>query len=131
VRYDGRILQIPEQRHRRHLVKAKVRVHQYPDGRLALFHGPRRLADYAADGTLFKATNESPTGRLTPLGSRRPVDLWITLRVTHNPTGPSSSEADICGHLMCYETGHLYVLATRPEDHAPMLEGLRKPGWQG
>jgi len=59
VRYDGRILQIPEQRHRRHLVKAKVRVHQYPDGRLALFHRPRRLADYAADGTLFKATNEA------------------------------------------------------------------------
>lgn len=52
VRYEGRILQIPEQRHRRHLVKAKVRVHEYPDGRLALFHGPRRLADYAANGTL-------------------------------------------------------------------------------
>jgi hypothetical protein len=30
-----------------------VRVHQYPDGRLAIFHGPRRLADYEADGTLI------------------------------------------------------------------------------
>lgn len=53
VRYDGRVLQIPEHRHRRHFVKAKVRVHAYPDGRLALFHGPRRLADYAPDGTLI------------------------------------------------------------------------------
>ena len=53
VRDEGRVLQIPEQRHRRHFVKANVRVHEYPDGRLAIFHGPRRLADYEADGTLI------------------------------------------------------------------------------
>jgi len=53
VRYEGRVLQIPEQRHRRHFVKATVRVHEYPDDRLAIFHGPRRLADYEADGTLL------------------------------------------------------------------------------
>jgi transposase InsO family protein len=53
VRYEGRVLQIPEQRHRRHFVKVTVRVHAYPDGRLAIFHGPRRLADYEADGTLI------------------------------------------------------------------------------
>lgn len=54
VRYEGRVLQIPEHRHRRHFVKAKVRVHHYPDGRLALFHGPRRLADYHPDGRLIE-----------------------------------------------------------------------------
>jgi hypothetical protein len=53
VRYEGRVLQIPEQRHRRHFVKASVRVHEYPHGRLAIFHGPRRLADYEADGALI------------------------------------------------------------------------------
>jgi hypothetical protein len=53
VRYAGRVLQIPEQRHRRHFVKASVRVHEYPDGRLAIFHGPRRLADYEPDGALI------------------------------------------------------------------------------
>ena len=53
VRYDGRILQIPEQRHRHHFVKATVQVHDYPDGRIALFHGPRRLAGYTANGTLI------------------------------------------------------------------------------
>ena len=52
VRYERRVLQIPEQNHRRHFVKAKVRVHEYPDGTLAIFHGPRRLARYTADGTL-------------------------------------------------------------------------------
>lgn len=55
VRFEGRSLQIPEQRHRRHFVKATVRVHEYPDGSLAVFHGPRHLADYAADGTLAGA----------------------------------------------------------------------------
>jgi len=56
VRYEGRVLQIPEQRHRRHFVKANVRVHQYPDGSLAIFHGPRRLADYHPDGALIDQT---------------------------------------------------------------------------
>ncbi len=31
-------------------VKAKVRVHEYPNGPLAVFHGPRRLACYTAQG---------------------------------------------------------------------------------
>ena len=30
--------------------KAQVRVHEYPDGHLAVFHGPRCLARYRADG---------------------------------------------------------------------------------
>ena len=51
VRYKTLVLQIPEDRHRHHYVKAKVKVHEYPDGHLAVFHGPRRLADYNADGT--------------------------------------------------------------------------------
>lgn len=51
VRYQGLSLQIPENRHRHHYVKAKVRVHEYPDGRLAVFHGPRRLAVFEPDGT--------------------------------------------------------------------------------
>ncbi len=38
----GMTLQIPEDRHRHHDVKAKVRVHEYPDATLAIFHGPRR-----------------------------------------------------------------------------------------
>lgn len=51
VRYQGLSLQIPPSPIRPHFVKAKVRVHQYPDGSLAVFHGPRRLASYTADGT--------------------------------------------------------------------------------
>ena len=50
VRYKNRTLQIPADRHRHHYVKAQVRVHEYPDGHLAVFHGPRCLARYRADG---------------------------------------------------------------------------------
>jgi transposase len=49
VAFEGRKLQIPPQSHRMHYVKVKVRVHRYGDGSLALFHGPRKLADYGAE----------------------------------------------------------------------------------
>lgn len=51
VRFEGLTLQIPSDRHRCHYVKAKVHVHRYLDGTLAIFHGPRKLADYDAKGT--------------------------------------------------------------------------------
>jgi len=54
IRYENLFLQLPADRHRCHYVKAKVRVHEYPNGRLAVFHGPRRLAGYSADGKLLK-----------------------------------------------------------------------------
>ena len=50
VRYKRRVLQLPADRHRRHYVKATVRVHEYPDGSLAVFHGPRCLARYRDNG---------------------------------------------------------------------------------
>jgi transposase len=49
-------LQIPPGRIRQHYVRAMVRVHEYPDGQLAIFHGPHRLADYRPDGTLIEET---------------------------------------------------------------------------
>ena len=53
VRFEGQILQIPADRHRCHYVKAKVRVHCYADGNLAVFHGPRRLAEYNHEGKIL------------------------------------------------------------------------------
>jgi len=50
VRYRGLALQIPPSPLRRHFVKLRVRVHDDPDGTLAVFHGPRCLARYRADG---------------------------------------------------------------------------------
>lgn len=53
VRFEGRILQIPEQRHRRHFVKVAVQVREYRDATLAIYHGPRRLAGYTCQGDLI------------------------------------------------------------------------------
>lgn len=57
VRYGRLSLQIPEQAHRRHYVRASVRVHEYPDGALAVFHGPRRLAAYDGNGVIERQEN--------------------------------------------------------------------------
>ena len=58
VRYKNKTLQIPEDKHRYHYVKATVRVHEYPDDSLAIFHGPRRLACYEATGALDNEKNK-------------------------------------------------------------------------
>jgi hypothetical protein len=50
VAYEKLRLQLPESRFRAHYVKARVKVHEYPDGTLAVFHGPRLLARYDAAG---------------------------------------------------------------------------------
>jgi hypothetical protein len=50
VKWRGLVLQIPPSPLRPHFVRATVRIHEYPDGRLAVFHGPHRLADYDPDG---------------------------------------------------------------------------------
>jgi len=46
VRCKGLCLQIRKDKHRYHYVRVKVRVHEYPDGSLAIFHGPRRPTNY-------------------------------------------------------------------------------------
>jgi hypothetical protein len=56
VRFDGITRQIPPGRYRCHYVKAKVRVHRYADASLAIFHGPRKLADYDAEGRFKQDT---------------------------------------------------------------------------
>lgn len=50
VAYAGLRLQVPQSPLRAHYVKACVKVRAYPDGTLAVFHGPRLLARYDADG---------------------------------------------------------------------------------
>ena len=50
VKWRGLNLQIPPSPLRPHFVRATVRIHEYPDGRLAIFHGPHRLAEYDNHG---------------------------------------------------------------------------------
>lgn len=46
-------LQLPASRLRPHFVKATVRVHAYPNGTVAVYLGPHRLADYDTRGVLI------------------------------------------------------------------------------
>ena len=77
VKWQGLRLQLPTSRLRPHFVRATVRVHEYPDGTLAVFWGPHRLADYDAAGVMAQpvpqvtAPAASPAKQMTD--SPRPV----------------------------------------------------------
>ncbi len=58
VRYKNLVLQVPQDKHRHHYVKAKVRVHQYSDQTLAIFYGPRKLATFDGNGKITSDKNK-------------------------------------------------------------------------
>ncbi len=72
IAYAGRRLQLPQSPLRAHYVKAHVKVREYPDGTLAVFHGPRRIARYSATGAEIAPTNSSLTPCSPP--SRRGLE---------------------------------------------------------
>lgn len=59
VSFDGVNLQIPADKYRCHYVRVKVTIHRYMDGSLAIFHGPRKLADYEQNGQLKKKKSKA------------------------------------------------------------------------
>jgi hypothetical protein len=82
VAYDSHRLQLPASPARAHYVKARVKVREYPDRTLAVFHGPRRVAHYTAQGAPIAAV--PTTCSLTPCSppSRRGL-------ATAKPAAPS------------------------------------------
>jgi winged helix-turn helix protein len=58
VSFGGLTLQIPKDDYRCHYNKVKVRVHRYVNGQLAIFHGPRKLAEYDNKGQLKGLKNK-------------------------------------------------------------------------
>lgn len=58
VSYENLKLQIPKDDYRCHYNKAKVRVHRYCSDELAIFHGPRKLADYDSQGKIKMLVDE-------------------------------------------------------------------------
>jgi hypothetical protein len=73
VAYARLKLQLPESRLRAHYVKARVKVREYPDGTLAVFHGPRCIARYDAAGQHI----DPPPASLAPCSppSRRGLEM--------------------------------------------------------
>ena len=58
VRYKNCTLQIPADNHRHHDVKARIRVHDYPSGQIAICHGSQKLAQFNAEGENIKTTQK-------------------------------------------------------------------------
>jgi len=75
VSFEGIKLQIPKDHARFHYVKVKVRVHCYPDGNLAVFHGPRCLARYDARGTLTEPKVSTDTNNCAARSDQRHFQL--------------------------------------------------------
>ena len=79
-------LQLPDSPLRHHWVKARVRVHQYPDDQLALFHGPACIARYDALGRPHGA--DPTTGRATPCSAPPRDGLASATGVATTPRRP-------------------------------------------
>jgi len=54
IKFSGLTLHISQQKPQMILCKRKVCVHHYLDGKLAMFHGPRNLAVFKANGELIR-----------------------------------------------------------------------------
>ena len=100
VRYRGLSLQLPSDRHRHHYVKARVRVHEYPDGTLAIFHGPPMPGPIPGHGRGHRHPN--PEGRVSRFDAtgQGPVDKWTAApRLT---TSPQANHNNRSGQLIWY-----------------------------
>lgn len=58
VRFENLLLQIPRDEYRCNYIKAKVWIHRHLDGTLAIYHGPRKLADYDSKGQQIKTNTK-------------------------------------------------------------------------
>jgi transposase len=70
VAYHTLKLQLPESRLRAHYVQARVKVREYPDGSLAVFHGPHCLCRYDAEGQQIAAPTRPSLASCSPPSRR-------------------------------------------------------------
>jgi len=84
VAYEGLKLQLPESRMRAHYVKARVKVREYPDGSLAVLHGPRCLCRYDQAGREIAAPTRSSLRRVLDAVKAWPGNAGVCC--THSAT---------------------------------------------
>jgi len=97
VSWNGRRLQIPPHPARAHFVKAKVRIHDYPDGTLAIFHGPRCLVRWRPDQDT--TDRSSPSGRRVSRFRDEPTSVDDLGEAPPRPTRPQTATnkaANLC-----------------------------------
>jgi hypothetical protein len=90
VSYRTLKLQIPESPMRPHFVKARVKVHVYPDGSHAVFHGPRCIGRYDKNGAIKDSHDEK---RAAKSARRRGLWKWGQgIRLAHSPTAEQNQK---------------------------------------
>jgi transposase len=82
VAWKRKRLQIPPHPARPHFVRAKVRVHEYPDSELAIFHGPRCLVRWRPDD-IPPSDQSLPLSRL-PLAAQLEAEETADRKLIHS-----------------------------------------------
>jgi len=92
VKWRDRALQIPESPLRPHFVRAKARIHEYPDGAVSIHLGPHRLADYDAKGAIIAPTlpPRPPLARRKPSARGMPQPEGFEKRSIHKLRNPAN-----------------------------------------
>ena len=89
-------LQLPAAPHQPNYFKTQVNLHEYADGSVAVFHGPRRLAAYDNRGKLIPNTTAQNTAttchsRQTDCGYRHKLSRFTHLSAGSEKTGLQTS----------------------------------------
>jgi hypothetical protein len=100
VSYRTLKLQIPESPMRPHFVRARVKVHVYPDGSHALFHGPRCIGRYDGNGAL-KDSHDEKCAAYNSARRRNPVDGMD--KPPACPPRPQQNKTRRSGQMMGYQ----------------------------
>lgn len=103
ISYKGKILQIPGDEFRYSYRKTKVKVNEYLDGRIAIFHGPRKLVELVADTKIISNCFE-----------RKPVGLWTSPADRSAPYGTCGKADGQLWETSCH-TAFPHSLNSRPQ----------------
>ena len=112
ISYKGKIFQIPGDDFRYSYRKTKVRVNEYLNGKIAIFHGPRKLVEFApktgmGSNDIYSKLVDlwtSPSDRSAPFGTCGKADgqLWETSchtalphSLNSRPQGPQAQQREV------------------------------------
>ena len=90
VSYKGKTLQIPQNEHRYSYRKTNIKINEYLDGSIALFHGPRKLVEFTDLKEKLVDLCMSPTDRLASFGTCGKTDGQHKTLPTILPHSPHS-----------------------------------------
>jgi hypothetical protein len=125
IAHEGCRLQLPQSPVRAHYVKARVKVREYPDGTLAVFHGPRRIARYSAQG--MEIAEVPTTCSVTPCSppSRRGLQTAELVAAVQRRPALTASARGVCERTQVGTKKRPFgrtkkLTSNRPESVAPV-----------